>query len=289
MDTKCRLFESEATLRDSHIIPDFVIQYIKKTGSKYFRNFSKPNKREQNGPKYKLLSEKAEQKFSISEKWFSENIFLPYLERSQKAFEYDQNLYYFAVSILWRTTVLHIDFIKEIRTEWYFKRLLELEKTWRKYLAEDISCSSFCNVEMLLTDRVKSINFEAEGFDFYITRAIDCTVITSSDKKYIAIYAKFLRFIFWSVIETDQLDRNVKETLINPKVGQICFPQILEDDYLIDFLVNRTNQISKLSPPSRIQLNKIIEERDKEKNKFWNTDAGNSITNDLTNLNTSSS
>lgn len=60
----CELYRIETELRESHIYPKFVIDYTKKTGSKYLRKFDNPNKRQQDGIKLHLLSEKAEQEFS---------------------------------------------------------------------------------------------------------------------------------------------------------------------------------------------------------------------------------
>ncbi|REA57549.1 hypothetical protein DSL64_23785 [Dyadobacter luteus] len=45
----CKLYEVEAELMESHIIPKFVIEHMKKTGSRFLRAFANPNKRMQDG------------------------------------------------------------------------------------------------------------------------------------------------------------------------------------------------------------------------------------------------
>jgi hypothetical protein len=42
MEGICRLFDTEEDLKESHIYPKFAIAYLKKTGSKFFRNFTTP-------------------------------------------------------------------------------------------------------------------------------------------------------------------------------------------------------------------------------------------------------
>ena len=93
MKGKCNLYDTIDDLRESHIYPKFVVKYFIDTGSKYMRNFIEPNKRLQDGPKLYLLSEKAEQIFSKREKWFSENIFIPYLKDGKSSFEYNEHLF----------------------------------------------------------------------------------------------------------------------------------------------------------------------------------------------------
>ena len=77
----CALTRKELPLRQSHIYPKFVIEWMKDTGSTYFRSHLMPNKRIQDGYKLHFLSDEAEQLFSHREKWFAENIFHPYLKK----------------------------------------------------------------------------------------------------------------------------------------------------------------------------------------------------------------
>ena len=79
MTGECALYKTYGELRESHVYPKFVVKHTKKTGSKFFRKFQNPNKREQDGIKLHLLSHKAEREFGKREKWFAENIFVPYL------------------------------------------------------------------------------------------------------------------------------------------------------------------------------------------------------------------
>jgi len=105
MKEKCALYDFDCDLQKSHIIPKFVSKYFTATGSKYIRGFANPNQRLQDLYKMDLLSIKAENKFSIYEKWFAENIFKPYQISDLRSIHYNENLYYFVIPVLWR--VIH--------------------------------------------------------------------------------------------------------------------------------------------------------------------------------------
>lgn len=83
MKGHCKLYDREAELMKSHIIPKFAFDYMKKTGG-YFRALNNPNVRVQDGPKKYLLSTEAEQEFSKRERWFANNIFFSISKRRKE-------------------------------------------------------------------------------------------------------------------------------------------------------------------------------------------------------------
>lgn len=279
----CRLYEIESELRNSHICPKFVIDYFKKTGSKYLRPLNTPNQRLQDGTRRPYLSEKAEQLFSKSEKWFSEKVFIEYLENKKLVFDYDEHLFYFAISYLWRILLLELD-TPIIQNQTYYNRLKEVEKEWRFFLKDYKYPNNFNTINLLLTDRVKSHNLDAQGVDYYFTRIIDSTIVANDNGSQLVIYGKFLRFIFWAVIDENGPIEN-RELKINPYKGQIRFPQEFRDENMGGFFVNRIKQIDALPKPSINQQEKISQEIDKDFKKVISSDAGESLLNDYYNLN----
>lgn len=277
MKGRCKLYETEGEILKSHIFPKFVIEYMRNTGSKYLRNFSQPNRRIQDGPKKYLLSPKAEQEFSLREKWFAENIFYPYLQEKRMQFEYNENLYYFSISFLWRVLLIHID-DKNIRKLPFFSTLREAEKEWKLFLRE-YKFPKYNRFYIFFTDRIKSHNLNIEGVDFYMTRAMDATIVSNSDGSFVAVYAKFLRFIFWGIVK-DGDENKISDLKIDPIKGKIKVPQRLEDETISGFFVNRIVEIENLPKPSINQQSKIEDEILRDKNKFINSDAGQSIIND---------
>lgn len=146
----CRLFGTTGNIRESHIFPSFAIDYLKKTGSQYLRYAENKNIRRQDGIKLRLLSHEAEQRFGVSEKRFAEKIFVPYLEHGHRAFPYDDHLYYFSISFLWRVLVLHTDLSPEAKTAWFYPELLKIEQEWRDFLANYIYPSTYPNAQLFL-------------------------------------------------------------------------------------------------------------------------------------------
>ncbi len=279
MKETCALFDKKAELLDSHIYPKFVIKHTKKTGSPYLRNFVVRNKREQDGPKLKLLCFEAEQKFSVSEKWFAENIFKPYL-KGKYTLEYNENLYYFGLSFLWR--VIHLELkSNNLSNKWYFQILLNVEKEWKKYLGQNVVPLNFHNINIVFTDRIEKNNSNIKGADFYLTRALDATIVDNDSQSFLLIYGKFNRFIFYSVIKSPQINDELYDVEINPKGGTLQIPQTIDFFPFNSFLSNRMKGIKKLPKANDVQQDIIEKEILKDPVKFWNSDLGQSLLNDI--------
>lgn len=197
----CKLYEVEAELRESHVYPKFVVDYLKKTGSNYLRRVTEPNRRLQDAMKPRLLSNRAEQEFSKREKWFAEHVFLPYLEQNAKSLPYNENLYYFALSFLWRLLVVNLSHPAIIHQPFY-PLLQEAELEWRLFLRDFIFPTVHPKVYLFFTDRIKSHNVPVQGLDHYVTRTLDSTIVFNEEGTFVAVYGKFLRFVFWGVLKS---------------------------------------------------------------------------------------
>lgn len=268
---------------ESHIFPKFIIKNTKKTGSQYLRRIVEPNKREQDGPKSHLLSFKAEQEFATREKWFAEKIYVPYLN-GKRSFEYDDNLYYFAISFLWRTLILQFKTEPTLKDDWTYSTLLKVEKEWKNYLKTDKIPNRFHNINLLFTDRVKSHTTELTGVDYYTTRAMDATIVDNQNHTFILVYAKFNRFIFWSVVKSPEYQDELYEVEINPKKGVLEVPQELVYEPIASFLAHRIKKIAEFPRPNQSEQDKIEKEIMKDPQKFWDSDVGQSLYNDKFNL-----
>ncbi len=105
----CALCKSNTDLRESHVIPQFVFDRIKKNSpTGYLRaGLVDVNLRRQDGDKLRLLCGDCEERFSRAERDFAEQVFTPYHESGTTSFEYGSWLSYFISSVNWRT--LHLD------------------------------------------------------------------------------------------------------------------------------------------------------------------------------------
>lgn len=280
----CALYDIETELIESHIYPKFVINYTKKTGSKYLRRFVNPNIRQQDGIKLYLLGEKAEQDFSVREKWFAENIFVPYLSQKHEL-DYNENLYYFAVSFLWRVLVLELKSENKLKEKWFYNIIINAEKEWKNYLLNGILPNTYTKFCLLLTDRVKENNSDLKGVDFYLTRILDATIVDNEPQTCLLVYGKFNKFIFWAILRNDGGEEKLEDVEINPLGGKLKVPQNLEYFPILSFLGNRIKQVDEMGFPNEVQQKKIEQEILKDPEYFWKSDVGQSLFNDNFNLN----
>lgn len=275
----CALYDNETKLLESHIYPKFVINYTKKTGSKYLRKFAEPNARKQDGVKLHLLGERAELEFSLREKWFAENIFVPYLG-GKLELDYNDKLYYFAVSFLWRVLVLELKTSENLKDKWYYEIILQAEKEWKEYLTIGNIPNTHKQFCLFFTDRVKVNNSGLKGVDFYLTRILDATIVDNQPQTCLLLYGKFNRFIFWAVLKKFGGEDDLNDVEINPKGGKFTIPQKIEYFPILSFLGNRIRTVDEMSMPNDEQQKKIEQEILKNPEAFWKSDVGQSLFND---------
>lgn len=137
---------------------------------------------------------------------------------------------------------------------------------------------------MLLTKRLEENNSDLKDVDFYLTRILDATLVDNEDQTFFLIYGKFNRFIFWSVIKSPPIDDELYEVEIHPNGGTLEIPQELQYFPIDSFLTNRIRGMGNMPEVDQKQQDKIEEEMVKDIDKFWESDVGQSLLNDI-NLN----
>lgn len=268
MKGTCALTQKETELKLSHIYPKFVIEWMKETGSTYLRRVVTPNRRQQDGYKIPLLGEEAEQLFSIREKWFAEKIFRPYLNNSTITIDYNENLYYFALSMLWRILTLELrnPAISDFK---HYQTMLNAEKQWRDFLYKDIYPIDFDNVHIFITDRFHSHDYNMDGVEYYFCRQLDGTTIFANENNKCVVYAKFSRFFFFGILRG--WDSNPLIGLkINPIRGVISATgqSTIIESFFGSFFKNRINLVNSMEKASDFQQEKILNEIRKNKEVF---------------------
>lgn len=267
----CRLTKKETVLRNSHIYPKFVVKWMKETGSKYQRGLTTPNKREQDGYKRYLLSEEAEQLFSIKEKWFAENIFRRYLHDTSIQINYDENLFYFAISMLWRILVLDIEHTipKSFK---FLDTLIDAEEQWRNFLLNGVYPKNYDKIHLILTDKVVDHTMPSKSVELYFTRMMDGTIVFNEEYNYCSVYVKFSKFIFWGFLLGDEEDK-MEGTKINSIKGFISAPQqLIQSSKIGGFFYKRIKLIDNMELASENQQDKIMEEVLADKEHYQNSE-----------------
>lgn len=133
---ECALCHNNSALELSHIIPKFVVRYLKNTSVGKLRSADNPNATIQDGEKHYLLCGECEDRFSECEKKFADNIFHPYFKQHQRSFTYDKWLHYFITSVSWRHLYLDLlDFVQHhVVGLDALECLIESEQIMREYL-----------------------------------------------------------------------------------------------------------------------------------------------------------
>jgi len=192
----CALCGEEKRLCESHIIPKFAIDWIKKTSATgYLRQMVNKNKRVQDGSKEKLLCNDCELRFSKYEDYFAKNIFYPYVNGTKTYFEYNENLQKFVISISWRVLRGSLKNFEKKYPEWS-KYAMKVEEKWRKLLLDD-RCDDEYEHHVFLLDYVEeSPENLPDKFQNYIMRGVDATI--AFNKKRVFLFSKLPAMFFVS-------------------------------------------------------------------------------------------
>lgn len=234
----CALTNEECELRQSHIYPKFMWDFLKQTGGDRFRSVHTPTQTLQDGEKCHLLGHRAEQMFSSREKWFAQHIFTPFCNNTinNTKISYDGSLYYFIISVLWRRFYTLRNAVKENLTD----QCMEALEEWRLYLLNGTVPPKFNQIYIMpitptlfFTPHFSLI----EGYDItfedyencksnfypvtsYLLRTFDAEIYCSP-KNY-AFFCKVPRFFFWAIIERNETDLNFG-IRVRPEGGRIDF------------------------------------------------------------------
>lgn len=191
----CRLCQKPSLLKESHIIPKFVFNWIKNTGNGRLRNLSQVNVPIQDGFKEHLLCGECEGRLEKLETLFSRTIFHPFLKGERQVFHYDQWLYLFAISLFWR--VLEHGKIPIPKTA----DIDGMKEQMRLLLLEGKSHLSRISVHLLAgTNPFQQKGEMIPGAIHYFSRQVDAYCMERNEKA--LLYIKIPRFMFLLPIQS---------------------------------------------------------------------------------------
>lgn len=231
------------------------------------------------------MSKEAELLFNKGgETWFANKIFYPYFTNNgifKNRIAYDNHLFYFAVSILWRCLYENLEELGD-RDYPYKLEIRQAYEEWRMFLYKDILPENYNRVYFHPTGQ---FGFpEIEYSRYYFDRMCDSTIVYDNESNKCAIYCKLPKFSFWSII--NETEPKINWGLrINPTKGKIDFKKYrFAETYLIQFYANRilqTNKVIKESEMSEVQQNKICQRIKKNPDHFADSQLANLIINKL--------
>lgn len=172
----CKLCGRAGELRESHIIPHFVFDWLKRTSSTGFlRAGNQINRRRQDGLKTPFLCADCESRLNAWETPFATQIFLPYHEQDQTVFGYQSWLLRFCVSVSWRVLAYRMQqgSIRELEAD-HCEALNGALTTWSAFLLGQRNDVGAFEQHLLPIGAIASVDMELPAnVQRYLMRAVE--------------------------------------------------------------------------------------------------------------------
>jgi hypothetical protein len=201
----CAFCRNRRELRESHIIPKFVLDWLKETsGTGYLRFSHSPNKREQDGPKIPLLCNDCERTFGVWETQVSKNIFRPLHDDPGKRLRYQKWLAKFCASVAWRV----VTFFNSKGGFTHFSNELKGSKEkalqrWKDFLTDKESNPGPFEFHLLPLEGIADTSDPdmPSNISRYFLRSVDIDAVRSKTSAF--VYAKMCHLLLVAFIEMD--------------------------------------------------------------------------------------
>lgn len=262
---KCRLCNTGEAIENSHILPKFATNYLKKTGTGYIRRPEEPNLRSQDSTKIPLLCPDCEARFGKHETYFANKVFHKVNDGTFETIESDRSIYLFAVSLLWRGAIVYLDHPFS-QKEPYRDELLIAEQEWRRFLLDEAVKLKHKEFYVVIWHQAPPV---VRGLNSYLFRSLDSTLAFIGDDRAF-LYSKMGRIMILSNIVGKA--GYYKNSKIDPSGGTISRNQEIEG-ILFAYMEHRASEMIELmSDQSEENLRKQIDWIDKNPQKYWGTE-----------------
>lgn len=271
---KCALCGKEDELKEnSHIIPKFVFEKIKKqSATGFMRNIENPDRRVQDGDKQPLLCEECEDLFSKYERIFARDLFHKFLDDGTTSFKYDNWLHYFITSVNWRTLYLDlVDFVRitELSID-EIESLINAERIMKDYLLSNRDDIREIENHIYFFDEINVADEEIanEGpHRFFRGSAFGYTFL-NHDTKACYVYSNLAGIIICTIIKKHP-DDEWQNTLVKKGNGEVVMPQYIRS-IIIDEMFNYMFDCKKNEMSEKQQL-KLVEQLKKNTERLLNS------------------
>lgn len=273
--TRCALCDSDSPLCESHIIPQFVFDWMKETSATgHIRFAENPNRRVQDGWKPRLLCSECEQRFSRWEKAFSERIFTPLntlAEKDRVALPYGPWMEKFAVSISWRVLTVYrlMGGLNEFPNEMVVAAD-QAQRWWKEFLLDERPNPGSFEQHMLPVNIIADTTVPdlPPNFNRYLLRAVDIYVAHGS--KICIVYAKMGKIVLFGFIAMPTA-KKWEGTKLRIRGGTFGSDKYVLHDSVLDFLMEQARKMSRawdrISEQQEGKINSSFEEnRDRAAN-----------------------
>lgn len=283
-ESLCRLYNAEATLQHSHILPAFVFRWMRESsGGGYLRLGMTPNRRVQDGLKRHWLCVDCEKLFSRAETNFSNKVFYPYKSDSSSRIIYGEWLLRFCVSVSWRV----LQFYKEEISlnslgAGVTSRITEAEAAWKAFLLAQQQHPGPFRQHLLPFDTIESIRSRQDlspNLNRYLMRTTDMDLCGGETVSF--VYSKLGRFVILGFIRQDRPNQ-WQGSRVHLRTGQIEPRKYTINRGLFDYLNARARLVAELqSGISPRQAQKSDEARRTNVENYVESDEFLAMLNDL--------
>lgn len=218
MASLCILCKNKPAIKNSHVVPNFVVKRLKKGNPIGTLIHSKKlNKVEQDGWKADYLCKDCEERFSKLEDWFCKEVYDPFLDNQISSFNYSSQLLEFSLSLYFRYSKLLIEDCNQ--SEQDCSPILNISNDYRRRLLSNDYKHFFTYLAFHREVTDLRENYEP-GINTYFFEAIDGGMFDyyfvnsgAGTEKTWMIYVKMpCMYFLWSEIELPSpfIDNQVK-------------------------------------------------------------------------------
>lgn len=265
--TACALCGKPDALRASHIIPRYVFEWLRESSATgHIRSGEQPNLRVQDGWKPKLLCSPCEQRFSVWEKAFAEQIFVPLNRGDAPPFTYGPWLLKFATSVSWRVLTAYklIGGLDDFPPE-HMRAADAALRTWRAFLLGEEAHPGAYQQHVFCVDLIETTDFPdlPPNFNRYLTRGVDMDLAHGGPES--ITYAKMGRVVLFGFVAMPH-PRRWQGTKINANEGSISVAAYHLPGKVFEFMAGKARKMAAhyraISPRQHEVIQRAYEENE---------------------------
>ena len=219
--TACALCNSNRPLRESHIIPRFVFDWlVESSGTGHMRFGPAMNLRVQDGVKQHLLCDECEVRLSVWENETARSLFKPYHRDTSTEITYGPWLAKFCASVCWRVLLIFRGLGIKNFSDTQLLLADEALCSWSNLMFERASHPGKFELHLLPVDLI----VEAQGSELppnmnrYLARAVEIDVVSNNTAAF--VYAKMCKIILVGFVQMPN-SREWEGTLVEMEQGTI--------------------------------------------------------------------
>jgi len=239
----CLLCQSNDDLVQGHVMPSFVVDYIKETSvTGVFRFGGNPNLTRQDYFKAYMFCKRCENIMSIEENYFKKNIYYPAAKNNRREFHYNHQLSRFCMIQSFRVLVffdLAYNELAKLKPS-HHKTALKAIEEFRELIFKGYKNKSEYSNHIFFFDLADPYRSDIQELpkrvNHYFLRALDMGIVRGTNQMY--VYSK-MGFIALFTLLVPRMHRGMIGTRIYANNGKLKTPQQIRFPRLGQFLMSR--------------------------------------------------